>query len=938
MGIKRDLGPNVSSKSADKKARYEAGLDFLTGGNRLTDLEDVAVDHIIGEVKAPRIVQEKLDGWIESFCSFIKEASFPKVKVTELVSLPIPVHENVKFPGANIVSCDSVGPLKLKTLVFPSATGLVVTKIRFSKTPETLAKFKAYLSCCLAQFTSLLEKCPLLDPDSLEYELPHFSNIPCISFKPSNKLGKNLKIRLLVVSDMDLSDIESTEDDQVTGINELSQFSFTFQSEIDSFVCQPPFQTASMILEIWTRQVTLVLPDNLIETIMLHCFSTNLVSTSMKPWQIVKKVWGTIASLPLTGQQLILGVVDPVPASDSCVSPLLGRDGITLLFPSFTYHQWNLFVQTAARASNLSVEESLLKSLKTFLLFDRVFEVQGETDSVRLLQNLNRGLGTRANTLAVVGGKRTWPVKGDRCLSTEVCVRFDPVSYWQPVTHGPDAGSETAKDFRNFWGDRSELRRFQDGAVKEVVVWSGDKDDIVGDVVRSIVGRHHKGCDVEEKGDWGSKLLSGDGGSESKKEFDKMVPILYGLENLPLKIAGVVALGTQARCSKVEQNIIMEVGGKTVKNDFGVAKLTGKHGMAAHLVEPLDAMLVAEHSGKWPKDSQALRRVRLAWLMEVGKQLGKKVTDIQIKIMGETLIVMTSGQVFRFCVGDKGEGENGQLGELCSWLGGVNRSFPSWSGCVRLVQRWMASNLMSSIPTPALEVSVATILASSPQAPTAPTAAFLLWLHTIATHDWNSSPLIYPGSSTNLSRDTLPPMAVICPYSPTPSHWTKSVTWPDLQRMVSLANIALSSSPSLEMFSPSLSSYEALIHLKPLQVPTRNLAIHNFIEKKETPTPCNSTVIPVLSHNPVQLFIDTLQSCYGDLANFYYDKFGGTVIAVKVKSFKESKEKVKLGDLTCKMIKNDTVAVNWGAVMEDWSILGEGLVKEVEVINPDLLL
>ena len=32
------------------------------------------------------------------------------------------------------------------------------------------------------------------------------------------------------------------------------------------------------------------------------------------------------------------------------------------------------------------------------------------------------------------------------------------------------------------------------------------------------------------------------------------------------------------------------------------------------------------------------------------------------------------------------------------------------------------------------------------------------------------------------------------------------------------------------------------------------------------------------------------------------------------------------------------LVTNWGAVVEDWEVLGEGLVKEVEIINSDLLL
>jgi len=541
---------------------------------------------------------------------------------------------------------------------------------------------------------------------------------------------------------------------------------------------------------------------------------------------------------------------------------------------------------------------------------------------------------------AVVGRHHKGCEVEERKLSVEVGVRFDPTLYWQPATQGPEASCVEAQQFREFWGDRSELRRFQDGVVKEVVVWSGEKEDVVGSVVRAVVGRHHKGCEVEERGAWGEGLLSGDGGGEAKAVLDRLVPILYGLEKLPLKVAAVAAIGAQARRSKVGQDLIKEVGGKTVKEENGVAKLTGKLGMCAQLVEPMDVMLVAEHSGKWPKDAQAVRRVRVAWLGEVGRQLEKKVEKAKVKVMGEKLVVMMSGQVVRFCVGDRGEGELGQLCELSSWLGGVDRTWPAWSGCVRLVQRWAASHLLSTIPTVALEVSVATVLSSSPFTPTSPTAAFLLWLHTMATHDWNLSPLTYPGCATTMPRSSLPPMAVLCPHSPSPSYWTKSVTWPELQRLVNLATTSLSSPPSSSMFKPSLTCYEALIHLKPLQVPTRNLAISSMLETKEmTPSTTNEvSTLPILSHNPVTIFVSTLQSCYGNLANFYYDKFGGTVVAVKLITKGEAKEKVKLGDLTCKMVSEGTVSTNWGAVMEDWAILGEGLVREVEVVNTDLLL
>lgn len=33
-----------------------------------------------------------------------------------------------------------------------------------------------------------------------------------------------------------------------------------------------------------------------------------------------------------------------------------------------------------------------------------------------------------------------------------------------------------AEEFRKFWGDKSELRRFQDGSISEAVVWLSEKD------------------------------------------------------------------------------------------------------------------------------------------------------------------------------------------------------------------------------------------------------------------------------------------------------------------------------------------------------------------------------------------------------------------------------------------------------------------------------
>ena len=446
-------------------------------------------------------------------------------------------------------------------------------------------------------------------------------------------------------------------------------------------------------------------------------------------------------------------------------------------------------------------------------------------------------------------------------------------------------------------------------------------------VVRAVVARHHKGCEVEEEGDWGEALLVGDGGAATRAELDRLTPLLYGLAGLPLGVAGVAAVGQQMRLSAVGQLPARPPGGKVVRGGGGAARLVPRAGMAAQAVAPLDVVLVPEQSGKWPRQPAALARVRTAWLCAVGRALVKTEPSVRAEVQGERLVLLSRGQVVRCSAGPRGP-----ECELGSWLAGLAGQFPAWSGAVRLAQRWLAAHLLSHLPAVAVEVTLAAILLAAPAPPSRPTPAFLLWLHTLASHDWNSEPLVCPGSETTLARTSLPPLAVLCPHSPSPSHWTRVVTWPELQRMVSLATQALSS-PSLACFAPSYASYEALIHLRPLQVATRHLALAAVLDTgREGATPVKNAVneIPILDHDPVRLLVARLQTAYTHLANFYYDKFGGTVIAVKVTG---------KGTGGGRMVSEEgKLVTNWGVVVEDWEVLGEGLVKEVELINSDLLL
>lgn len=73
---------------------------------------------------------------------------------------------------------------------------------------------------------------------------------------------------------------------------------------------------------------------------------------------------------------------------------------------------------------------------------------------------------------------------------------------YEILDKGPESIDESASKFRAFWGEKAQLRRFQDGSITESVVWASANDDLAKKrmIVRSIVLyllQHH--YQLEEK-------------------------------------------------------------------------------------------------------------------------------------------------------------------------------------------------------------------------------------------------------------------------------------------------------------------------------------------------------------------------------------------------------------------------------------------------------
>lgn len=95
---------------------------------------------------------------------------------------------------------------------------------------------------------------------------------------------------------------------------------------------------------------------------------------------------------------------------------------------------------------------------------------------------------------------------------------------------------------------------------------------------------------------------------------------------------------------------------------------------------------------------------------------------------------------------------------------------------------------------------------------------------------------------------------------------------------------------------------------------------------------------PIVGFNPVKHFLDTLKTHLHEVALFFYDRFGGTKIYLIWKPNAFDEETLNISDFTdwklakdkCKSGSYNT-SFNAEAVLEDLYILGDGLVKSIDI-------
>ncbi|XP_044943841.1 nucleolar protein 6 isoform X1 [Mustela putorius furo] len=809
------------------------------------------------------------------------------------------------------------------------------------------------------------------------------------------------------------------------------------------------------LLKVWLRQRELDkglggFSGFLVSMLVAFLVSTRKIHTTMSGYQVLRSVLQFLATTDLTvnGISLCLSSDPSLPALADFhqAFPVVFLDSSGFLnlcadVTASTYHQ----VQHEARLSMALLDSRADDGFQLLLMtpkpmiraFDHVLHIhplsrlQAACHRLKLwpeLQDLGgdyvsaalgslttlleQGLGSRLHLLAHSRPPVSeWDLSQDPpkhrdsgTLTLGLLLR--PEGLTSVLELGPEANQPEASDFRQFWGSRSELRRFQDGAIREAVVWEAgsmaQKRLIPHQVVTHLLALHAnipETC-VHYVGGLLDTLIQSPKETSSTGEealaaavrcYDDLSRLLWGLEGLPLTVSAVQGAHPVLRYTEVFPPTPVRPAYSFYEQLRERASLLPRPDKPCPAyVEPMTVVCHLEGSGQWPQDAEAIRRVRAAFQLRLAELLTQQ-HGLQCRATATHTDVLKDGFVFRVRVAYQREPqilremrspegmislrdtpaslhlerETRHLPLLTSALHGLQQQHPAFSGVARLAKRWVRAQLLGAgFTDESLDLVVAALfLHPEPfTPPSSPQVGFLRFLFLVSTFDWKNNPLIVNlnneltveeqgeiRSGFLATRTQLPVMVIITPQDRKNSVWTQDGPTPQiLQQLVVLAAEAL---PVLEkqlmdpqgpgdirtVFRPPLDLYDVLIRLSPRHIPRHRQAVDSPAAsfcRGLLSEPGPTSLMPVLGYDPPQLYLAQLREAFGDLALFFYDQHGGEVIGVLWKPSSFQPQPFKASNVKGRMVTSrggELVMVpNVEAILEDWAILGEGLVQAVE--------
>ncbi|KAG8821942.1 hypothetical protein FRC18_011163 [Serendipita sp. 400] len=412
---------------------------------------------------------------------------------------------------------------------------------------------------------------------------------------------------------------------------------------------------------------------------------------------------------------------------------------------------------------------------------------------------LHRALGNRAVAIALLHQSSSLrPLSSPvptLIHSVELGLVLNPEQAFRLIDRGPavDADAASVADFRDFWGEKAELRRFTDGAIVECVAWEVESPHeriyIPSRIVRHVLARHFSIQTVTEvqpsydtfvlphpsaPSKRFSSIEKGGGYKSAMQAFDGLVKRIKGME-LPLSLVACLPCAEELRYTSV-----------LAPSPIPVSRLASTPECARYTAT-YDAILQFEKSARWPDDLGAIQKVKLAWFETVAQNIlaGNDGSKASIALDsfaspiedGASLeVALPSGFAFRLRIYhdrertllerliedktlppfQKAEAERALSIHLQRFIHGpahhssisnIHHRHIGFSAAVRLIKRWFSSHLLSNFVSSELIelISAYIFLRPDPQVkPNIGSAGFARTMAFLADWDWRREPLLIP--------------------------------------------------------------------------------------------------------------------------------------------------------------------------------------------------
>ncbi|KAJ5152860.1 uncharacterized protein N7482_009338 [Penicillium canariense] len=735
---------------------------------------------------------------------------------------------------------------------------------------------------------------------------------------------------------------------------------------------------------------------------------------SYSSYQIFKATMQFLAGRDLSTPLLLFASDIPVPNG----GPVLydGHRGLNLLY-KMTAWSYSILRHEAAitlKMLNESREDNfdrvfIVKVDEPALRFDRLLtfpkSFNGDTlrslhDQNTLYKVLSRALGDRVKLISLASHSvGSWPVKSKALnkkashgLSVGLMLNADNVG--RAVDHGPAAEEkEEAASFRDFWGEKAELRRFKDGSILESLVWSDqpDEDSIVHQILAYILQRHFKIAedDFFLHGDEYDDMLYDEGDGvisysnspfqSINEAFSELEQSLRNMEEVPLSIRHVAPASALLR--------------------YAALRVQGADGAN----EPADIVLQFESSSRWPDDFAAIQMTKAAFLLKIGDSLQSAgaASACRVGLENESSKVLnsvyldishTSGFLFRLRIHHDREQtllerqlKNKSISprereevayalfsykkvfvqtpRLTQALRSLCTRLPLLSPTIRLVKHWFASHLFSAQICDELIELLTTRAFTQPypwECPSSIMTGFLRTLYFLSRWDWQQEPFIVDLSGdldpevteTIKTRFTAwrnidPAMNTIALFVASDLD-TEGVTWTQYDmpskvvagRISALAKAAMNllrkqhdELDVADLFQTSLAPYDFVIHLRSKMLGDRAASVSKYKNLAEANVSGRAGKMSI-----VKSFIHDVQACYNQsILLFHGDERAGLVAGLwNPQTLKPRNWNLKTAYSTAPVSSDSTttqdrVTINQPAILNEIARLGDGLIETIEI-------